>query len=140
MISLVPLRLSHAVILAAASKDPLFLRGLLYEQALTRAEAVAEIRRMLVRQKKGELIVRSIEHDGTIIGRVGAGKRGSRWFLFYWVIPEHQRKGFGTEAVKMFLQLAPRPLYAEVFPWNEGSKKVLQARGAKKSGEIYRID
>jgi len=140
MITLVPLRLSHAPVLAAASKNAQFLKGLLYTGPLTRGEAAADIRRMLARQKKGELIVRSVEHDGEIVGRVGAGMRGNRWFLFYWVIPEHQRKGFGTAAVAAFLPLAPRPLYAEVFPWNEGSKKILRAKGAKKSGEIFRLN
>lgn len=140
MITLVPLRPSHAPVLAHASKDPQFLKGLLYAGPLTRAEAEADIRRMLTRQKKRELIVRSIEHNGDIVGRVGAGMRGNRWFLFYWVVPEHQRKGFGTAAVEAFLPLAPRPLYAEVFPWNEGSKKILRAKGAKKSGEIFRLD
>lgn len=140
MINLVPLRLSHATVLSTASKHPEFLKGLLYDAPLTRAEATADIKRMLARMKKREAIVRSIERDGEIIGRIGAGLRGNRWFLFYWIVPEHQEKGYGSKAVESFLPLAPRPLYIEVHPWNAASKKIVRNAGGKKHSDVYRLD
>jgi len=86
----------------------------------------------------------AVELDGNFIGRVGAQlKQGAGdskgvahchadlWFSF---LPEHQGKGFATEALQTFIPLLGGPLELEIEcdPRNEGSWKLAERLGFSK--------
>ncbi|KAF2204336.1 acyl-CoA N-acyltransferase [Delitschia confertaspora ATCC 74209] len=86
----------------------------------------------------------AVLHDGKFIGRVGANVRrgvlngevmdiphADLWFSF---MPEAQRRGFATEAVRAFIPLlaAPMELEIECDPRNTGSWKLAEKLGFKR--------
>lgn len=59
----------------------------------------------------------------------------------YWIAPDEQGNGYGTEALELGVRFAFRGLglhkvVARVFAFNEGSKRVLEKVGFRKEGDL----
>ncbi len=74
----------------------------------------------------------------TLIGRIGIRqtKHPHVWNLGFWTHPEHQGKGYMTEAVIAILEfgfehLGAAQLEASYALWNKGSRRVLEKVGMK---------
>ena len=124
-----PLRTSHAEVFARASKIPGFLDGLRYEAPMNVRQSIENVHEQLAQQAKGEMDVQSIVWDGKVVGRIGMRKRGRRWFLWYWIAPEYQKRGIAKEAIRKMLEQRREPLYAEVKHFNLASSHVLLSLG-----------
>ena len=81
-----------------------------------------------------------IEHDGKVIGEVGAGRLPDFGFMIH---PDHWGRGFATEASTAFIayafsQTAATELQADVDPRNAASLKVLHKLGFIETGTAER--
>ena len=84
-----------------------------------------------------DTIILGIEVDGHLIGNIGKWVMGDEPELMYWIDPAHQRKGYATAAVDLFLrEFEPRPFFAHVVSDNLASIKVLEKHGFIKFEEI----
>ncbi|NOX19218.1 MAG: GNAT family N-acetyltransferase [Chlorobi bacterium] len=89
-------------------------------------------------------IVFTIEKEGKTIGELKM--KNFRWFnrkaeLAMILIPEEQRKGYGTEALRMIIDYAFKDmnlhrLEGEVIEYNEASKKIIESLGFKEEGRL----
>lgn len=76
------------------------------------------------------------------IGAVGVEDHGrSRPELSYWLIPEYQGEGYGTEAVALSIDIAFQQyhhpgLEAKTFPDTEASRGLLESLGFTQEGRI----
>lgn len=81
-----------------------------------------------------------IEHDGRVIGEVGAGRLPDFGFMIH---PDHWGRGLATEASAAFIayafsQTAATELRADVDPRNAASLKVLRKLGFVETGTAER--
>lgn len=81
-----------------------------------------------------------IEHDGAVIGEVGAGRLPDFGFM---IDPAHWGRGFATEASTAFIdyafsQTAATDLRADVDPRNAASLRVLHKLGFVQTGTAKR--
>ncbi len=77
-------------------------------------------------------------NTGVFIGRISIRKNEARrvWNIGFWTHPEHQCKGYMTEAAKAILEFGFSVLGVERIEayhalWNKGSEKVLTKIGMK---------
>ncbi|MFZ5442144.1 MAG: GNAT family N-acetyltransferase [Myxococcota bacterium] len=93
----------------------------------------------------GPGIFRVIEEDGVVVGNVVSWPSDERWWLGYVLAPSAWGRGVASWAVKTFLPLAPRPLFADVAVKNLASQRVLEKHGFRRvathpEGVEYRLD
>ena len=95
------------------------------------------------RKKISESAVFAIEINGQAVGAISINKikQEHKAEIGYWLGEKYQGKGIMTQAIKEitkygFKELKLRRIYAQVFPFNEGSKKVLEKNGYKFEGTL----
>ncbi len=80
--------------------------------------------------------------DGEPVGVVNARRiHRDRPTLSYWIAPEHQGEGYGTEAVELFLDALFRSydvhgVEARVFDFNDASQHLLERLGFAQEGRL----
>lgn len=83
-----------------------------------------------------EITVRTIEHDGQVVGSVLAYPNDGVPEISFWTDKAYWGQGVTTSAVDAFLQeFTQRPIRARVVTDNIGSQKVLERRGFTVIGE-----
>ncbi|MEE1620083.1 GNAT family N-acetyltransferase [Zafaria sp. Z1313] len=83
-----------------------------------------------------EITVRTIEHDGRVVGSVLAYPNDGVPEISFWTAKEFWGQGITTSAVDAFLaEFTQRPIRARVVTDNIGSQKVLTRRGFEVVGE-----
>lgn len=83
-----------------------------------------------------EVTVRTIEHDGNVVGSVMAYPNDGYPEISFWTDKAYWSRGVTTSAVDAFLaEFSQRPIRARVVTDNIGSKKVLERRGFQVVGE-----
>lgn len=98
--------------------------------------------RKLWRKKVKSSLNFAIDISGEVVGGIGLNKiEGHEAELGYWLGEKYWGKGVMTAAVKalteyVFKTLPLRRIYAEVFPFNKASAKVLQKAGYKYEGRL----
>ena len=124
MLTLIPLRLSHASAFVRASRDESFLKGLRYKKHQSYWQAV----RSIFRTRKTAL---TIVVDGKIAGRIGHRFEEGKPVLFYWIYPAFQGRGYASSALRTYLAMHPLSFIAYEKTWNEASKRVLEKNGMR---------
>ncbi|WP_254762841.1 GNAT family N-acetyltransferase [Natrinema marinum] len=89
-----------------------------------------------------DTVVLMIVADSTPVGTVGLHSfdwEAGRSELGYWIAPDHQRRGYGTDAVERILeygfdQLGLHRIEARVFELNEPSRGLLESVGFTQEG------
>lgn len=83
----------------------------------------------------------AIDANGEVVGGIGLSKivKQHKGELGYWLSENYWGKGIMTEAIKLiiefgFKQLKLVRIYADVFPFNKASMKVLEKNGFKLEG------
>ena len=75
-------------------------------------------------------ILRTVEHEGTVVGYVSSFVREGLREVAYWYGREHWGKGIATEALREFLaEVLERPLFARVTVDHSASRRVLEKVG-----------
>lgn len=80
--------------------------------------------------------------DGTRVGTVGFSivtHETDSAEVGYWIAPEHQQQGYGSEAVALlvdygFRELGLHRIEARVYEFNEGSQRLLESVGFQREG------
>lgn len=76
------------------------------------------------------VILRTIVHDGAVVGNVLSFVRDGRREVGYWIGREHWGKGIASRALELFLEeVDERPLHAVVAAHNPASRRVLEKCG-----------
>jgi RimJ/RimL family protein N-acetyltransferase len=86
-----------------------------------------------------ELLISADADPLGVVGLDSVDDESRRAELGYWVAPEHQRQGYGTEAAALlvehgFDQLGLHKITARVFAFNEPSRRVLERLGFVREG------
>lgn len=83
-----------------------------------------------------EVLLRTVEADGEVVGHVETFVRGLGRELGYWITRPHWGRGIATRAVAAFLgeHELRRPLSAGVARHNEASRRVLERNGFAETG------
>ncbi|OGN94698.1 MAG: GNAT family N-acetyltransferase [Chloroflexi bacterium RBG_13_50_21] len=82
------------------------------------------------------IAIRTILHDGQVVGSVLCHAWGGEPEISYWLGREFWGKGIATQALRLFLQVVTsRPLTARVAKDNLASIRVLEKNGFKLVGE-----
>ena len=100
------------------------------------------VQRALSDKDRPHLLI--LNEKGERVGVVGVNeydRYNGRAEVGYWISPEHQGKGYATEALELFLDLLFRELnyrkvYAPTFASNEASWRVLEKTGFKREGRL----
>lgn len=83
-----------------------------------------------------EITVRTIEHEGAVVGYVGVYPNEGFPEITFWTDKQYWSRGITTSAVDAFLaEFTERPIRARVVTDNVGSQKVLERRGFEVVGE-----
>ncbi|MFD7970565.1 GNAT family N-acetyltransferase [Streptomyces clavifer] len=81
--------------------------------------------------------VQAVTADGELAGNLVAWWQGDRRFLGYWLGREFWGRGVGTRALTLFLeQETARPLHADPFAENNGSVRLLEKHGFRRTGTV----
>ena len=95
------------------------------------------------RKKIPESVIFAIEIDGQAVGSISINKikQEHKAEIGYWLGEKYQRKGIMTQVIKEitkygFKELKLCRLYAQVFPFNKGSMRVLEKNGYKPEGTL----
>lgn len=81
-------------------------------------------------------VVRTILHDGVVVGHIGSWDASGERLVGYWIGREHWGRGIATRALAQLLAILPqRPLLAHVAAHNAGSIRVLEKNGFVKTAE-----
>lgn len=124
----------------AASQVPGFTDGMLWEPPATTAELRENLLKSLAAWDTGQAFAFSIYQtgDSALVGRIGIRKTETNdvWNLGFWTHPDHQGRGFMTEAAHRIIELGFTELNAhqiEAFyaAWNQASRRVLEKLGMK---------
>ncbi|MFH1454954.1 MAG: GNAT family protein [bacterium] len=114
-----------------------------FSSPYTEKEAKKWILMNIKSQKKGTFMNFIIDIDGFAVGSMGGNfKKGQPYIVSfgYWLGEKYWGKGIVTEAIKLFTNYIFKStksierIEASVYPWNEGSKKVLLKNGFKMEG------
>lgn len=96
----------------------------------------------LQKKKKKTAINFAIDINGKVVGGIGFHKiEAHKAELGYWLGENYWGQGIMTSAVKLvtkygFAKLGLRRIYADVFPFNKASVKVLEKAGYKYEGRL----
>ncbi len=96
----------------------------------------------LYRKKKRTEVNFAIDIDGKVIGSIGLEKiDGHKAEIGYWLGEKYWGQGIMNSAVKLIMEYAFRKLrlrrvYANVFPSNKASARVLKKAGYKYEGRL----
>lgn len=85
-----------------------------------------------------DCLVRTVTVGGEVAGHAVSwtGPDGRR-FVGYWLGRPYWGRGVGTRALGLFLELEPvRPLYADPFPGNAASVRLLERHGFERVGTV----
>ena len=115
----------------AATRFEGFNDGMTWDPPQDEAVLLDPYRRNIDAWRTGTEYVFTIEsHSGGFIGRIGIGKTGTEglWNIGFWTHPEHQGKGYMTEALGRVLafgfdDLGADEIDAQCATWNRGSWK-----------------
>lgn len=84
-----------------------------------------------------DVILRTVEVDGTVAGNVVSWTHDGRRDVGYWVGREFWGRGVASAALRAFLDVDPhRPLYADPFESNAASVAVLRKCGFVETGRV----
>lgn len=78
-----------------------------------------------------------IEVDGAYVGAIYLGKENE---IGIGILKEHQRKGYGKQAIKMLMETHQGPFLANVAPGNEISHKLFQSLGGTHIQCTYKLE
>lgn len=119
-------------------------KGMQWDPPTTKEEPDEFTRIALEGWEKGDHFVWSIDDKdtGAFLGRVAILKRkdkGFRWYIGYWLHPDHHGKGLMTEACAaaidaVFTHLPVDSIISSHASWNEASGKVLRKIGMRHVG------
>jgi len=121
-----------------ASRVPGFTDGMQWDPPVKKEKIVQLIYTNREKWKAGEFFVFSIynKEAGECVGRIIIRPEGKKdvWNIGYWMHPNHQGKGYTTEAVKAvidcgFSVLQAKKITSAHASWNEASGKVLRKAG-----------
>lgn len=77
-----------------------------------------------------EITARIIEVSGQVAGNIVSWQQDNSQWIGYWLGREFWGKGIASRALAQFLPLITnRPIYANVYPLNIGSRRVLEKNG-----------
>ncbi len=83
------------------------------------------------------VFVQAVTVGGELAGHVVAWWEAERRFLGYWLGRPFWGRGVGTRALPLFLEReTARPLYADPFAGNEGSVRLLEKHGFRRTGTV----
>lgn len=80
-------------------------------------------------------VLRAIVMDDRVIGSIVSFVMNGQCEVGYWLGREYWGHGYATQALRAFLPLLPRPLFAYVFRQNRRSTRVLEKCGFVRYGE-----
>jgi RimJ/RimL family protein N-acetyltransferase len=82
----------------------------------------------------------AMECDGELVGAIGIIGNGAEVEIGYWVGKDYWGKGYATDAVALLIDIARSSgsvcLFADVFPDNPASARVLEKNGFLLAGEF----
>jgi RimJ/RimL family protein N-acetyltransferase len=82
-------------------------------------------------------LVQTVVVGGDVAGHVVSWWDGERRFLGYWLGRPYWGRGFGTQALALFLELErTRPLYADPFHANTASVRLLERHGFERADTL----
>jgi ribosomal-protein-alanine N-acetyltransferase len=131
----------------SATKYKGFNDGMLWEAPNTQEELLQPFQNSIAAWQKGVSFSFSIvnKEDNVFIGRISIRKEPEPfiWSLGFWMHPEHQNKGYMTEATIAIIQFGFEQLFAEKIiadhaVWNKASEAVLKKCGMAFSTYIER--
>ena len=96
----------------------------------------------VAKQKKKTELNFAITINGEVVGSIGFDPiEGHRAEIGYWLGKKYWGQGIMTDAIKLmvkygFSKLELKRIYADVFPFNKASAKVLQKAGFQYEGKL----
>lgn len=141
-----PVAPEDAPAVQALADDPVVAANVLtVRHPYTLEDAVRWIQTHREEQDRGEVMVRAItlRQSGAIVGAIGLhiDADNARAELGYWLGKDHRGVGYATEAGRAMLDHAFRALdlhrvYANHFPHNPGSGRLLEKLGMQREGRL----
>lgn len=121
----------------AATRFEGFNDGMTWDPPLAEADLIDPYRRNSEAWRKGTEYVFTIESlSGEFIGRIGIGRTDTEglWNVGFWTHPDHQGKGYMTEALRRVLafgfdELGADEIDAQCATWNTASRRVMEKNG-----------
>lgn len=79
-------------------------------------------------------VARTVVYDGDVAGNVVSWHDGTHRYVGYWIDKRYWGRGIATRALSLLLEeLTERPLHAHVASHNEGSIRVLEKCGFRRT-------
>jgi RimJ/RimL family protein N-acetyltransferase len=94
-----------------------------------------------IRRRDDTIILRSVLHDGQVVGNVVSWESDGERYVGYWIGKEHWGQGIASAALAAFLgEVTTRPLHARAAKHNVASIRVLEKCGFAISGVVVTDD